>query len=228
MSGVDAYTKLLLHCNGADAATTFTDETGKTMTAVGNAQIDTAQSKFGGAAGLFDGAGDYCTAVDSADWQLGTTFTIDFWFRTTDVTFFHGFCSQYQNSTNFWAFQFHGGIKKITFSHTVGNVETAGNLATWDPSPNTWYHVAVVAVAGVIEFYIGGVKLTKSTSNNLPSFTDFSAVFRVGAGCDSGEFSYMMKGWIDEFRVSKGIARWTANFTPPNAPYGTGNLLAMF
>ena len=50
-----SFTKLLLHCNGTDGSTTFTDEIGKTVTANGNAQIDTAQSKFGGASGLFDG-----------------------------------------------------------------------------------------------------------------------------------------------------------------------------
>src|SRR3990167_7740340 len=76
-------TSLMLHMDGADASTTFTDETGKTVTANGNAQIDTAQSKFGGAAALFDGAGDYLTVSGSADWDLGTgDFTIDFWFRS--------------------------------------------------------------------------------------------------------------------------------------------------
>jgi hypothetical protein len=56
-SEADSYTKLLLHMNGADAPTVFTDSSlsGNTVTVAGNAQIDTAQSKFGGASGLFDG-----------------------------------------------------------------------------------------------------------------------------------------------------------------------------
>ena len=66
----DGYTVALLHMDGADTSTTFTDESGKTWTANGNAQIDTAQSVFGGASGLFDGTGDYLSASDHADWQL--------------------------------------------------------------------------------------------------------------------------------------------------------------
>lgn len=66
----DVYTVALLHMNGADASTTFTDESGKTWTANGNAQIDTAQSVFGGASGLFDGTGDFISSADSNDWQF--------------------------------------------------------------------------------------------------------------------------------------------------------------
>src|SRR3990167_5725818 len=78
-SAWDSYTQLLLHCDGVDAATTFTDEIGKAVTANGNAQIDTAQKKFGTASGLFDGTGDYLSLADSDDWNFGAgDFTIDF------------------------------------------------------------------------------------------------------------------------------------------------------
>ena len=74
----DAYTKSLLHFDGTDASTTFTDESGKTWTAHGNAQIDTAQSVFGGASGYFDGSGDYITTPDRADFDFdGQQFTSD-------------------------------------------------------------------------------------------------------------------------------------------------------
>jgi len=55
----DSYTKLLLHCNGVDASTTFTDENGKTVGVNGDAQLDTAQKYFGLSSGYFDGNGDY-------------------------------------------------------------------------------------------------------------------------------------------------------------------------
>ena len=81
-TAVDAATKLLLHCNDVpDASTTFTDDgvTGHTITANGNAQIDTADKKFGAASGLFDGTGDYLTAPDHTDFDFsGGVFTIDF------------------------------------------------------------------------------------------------------------------------------------------------------
>ena len=82
---VDAYFSdvvLLLHMGGTDGSTTFTDEKGHTVTANGDAQIDTAQSKFGGASALFDGSGDYLSVADSADFEFGSSdFTIDGWVR---------------------------------------------------------------------------------------------------------------------------------------------------
>ena len=80
----DVNTLLLLHCNGADTSTTFIDSSRshKTVTPNGNSQIDTAQSKFGGASSLFDGTGDYLSVPDSEDWNFGTgSFTFDFWVR---------------------------------------------------------------------------------------------------------------------------------------------------
>src|SRR3990167_4126243 len=80
-----ANTQLLLHCDGTDASTTFTDSgnTVHTVTANNSAQIDTAQKKFGTASGLFASAtSDNLSVPDHADWDFGTSdFTIDFWFR---------------------------------------------------------------------------------------------------------------------------------------------------
>jgi hypothetical protein len=91
-AGSDGYTVVLLHMNGSDASTTFTDNAfgglGHTWTANGNAQIDTAQSKFGGASGLFDGNGDYISTPDSDDFFFSAgDFTFDTWVRlSTDKT----------------------------------------------------------------------------------------------------------------------------------------------
>ena len=77
----DAYTKSLLHMDGTDASTTFTDESGKTWTRGGDAQIDTASYKFGGASGLFDGTTDRLSVPDSSDFNLAGGFTCDCWIR---------------------------------------------------------------------------------------------------------------------------------------------------
>src|SRR5262252_2595002 len=87
-STVDSFTKILLHMDGADATTSFPDDAPTTVahawTAAGNAQVDTADSKFGGASLLLDGTGDWVTTVDSADYTLGSNdWTVDFWFKTT-------------------------------------------------------------------------------------------------------------------------------------------------
>src|SRR3990167_9944086 len=102
-SGTGA-TKFLLHCDGTDAATTFTDSSvsAHTVTAVGNAQIDTAEKKFGTASGLFDGAGDYLSIPDHADFDLsGGIWTVDGWFRTTSLAAIQGLWGQSTDADNY-------------------------------------------------------------------------------------------------------------------------------
>jgi hypothetical protein len=70
----DIYTKSLLHFDGDNASTTFLDESGKTWTRYGDAQISTAQNKFGPSSGLFDGTGDYITTPQNADFDFGDGF----------------------------------------------------------------------------------------------------------------------------------------------------------
>ena len=123
MSGWDNYTKLLLHFDGTDGSTTFVDSSpsGKTVTAVGNAQIDTAQYKFGGASGLFDGNGDYLSVPDSDDWYFGTgDFTIDAWARFANANVCHCICAQRADDNNYWAFFYEVGIKIINLQQRVG------------------------------------------------------------------------------------------------------------
>ena len=82
----DSYTKLLIHCDGADASTTFTDESGKTITTVGNAQVDTAYKVFGTGSLLLDGTGDALTLDDSEDWNFGSgDFTVDFRVKKIEI-----------------------------------------------------------------------------------------------------------------------------------------------
>src|SRR3990167_8969973 len=115
-SSFDSYTKLLLHGDGSDASTTITDEIGKTVTAVGNAQLDTAQKKFGTASILLDGTGDYATVPDSDDWNFGAgDFTIDFWVRFNGVAESEAFCGQDQDATNHWYFAW-DGTTTLTFA----------------------------------------------------------------------------------------------------------------
>ena len=78
---------LLLHGDGANGSTTFTDSSAspKTITRVGNTSISTAQSKFGGSSIYFDGAGDSLTAPASADFYLGSTWTTSLWMYPTAI-----------------------------------------------------------------------------------------------------------------------------------------------
>ena len=218
----DSYTKLMLHCDGVDAATTFTDETGKAVTANGNAQIDTAQKKFGTASGLFDGTGDYLSLADSDAWNFGSgDFTIDFWVRfnalpgtNTEMYLFE----QRVDADNKWRLNAYdsGGTKYLYFRATlVGNASfemaKQTTLAT-----ATWYHIAFVRTGSTWKFFQDGTQVgTDSTDAN--AMPDLAASLLIGSGAESGTTE--LNGWLDEVRISKGVARWTANFTPPTAAY---------
>lgn len=216
--GYDIYTKAMLHMNGSDGSVTFGDEISKVWTANGNAQIDTAQFKFGAASGLFDGAGDYVDTPDHVDFDVGSgDFTIDFWVKRNSTGAAY-VCGQADS-----AFNVSSESVKIWFgaSNTVNGSITQGSTAynvtsTATITDTNWHHIAIVRSGNSLKIYIDGINdgtrdVTGITANNS------SYKFAIGR---PGEFNGVyFNGWIDEFRFSKGIARWTANFTPPTSEY---------
>lgn len=221
VGGIDAYTKLMLHCNGVDADTTFTDSsaTGRAVTANGDAQLDTAQKKFGTASGLFDGVGDYLSCVDSADWDFDDKdFTIDFWVRFNSLASACGFCGQYADANNFWYF-YYGSGNLILYFMSAG-VAQASYYGSWTPTTSTWYHIELVRSESSLKIFVDGVSITLTAGvpilNN--DVGDVSAVLTIGR-IQGPLHTYYLNGWIDEFRLSKGVARHTSNFTPNTVEY---------
>jgi len=216
----------MLHFNGADASTTFTDDTGKVWTPFGSAQIDTAQKQFGTASGLFNGTTDYITTPDSPDWRLdaGTVtgpWTIDFWLRYNvdpGPAGISGIIQQYQANTDFWGFFLTSNV--LRFICYSGGVAIITVDKAFDPAASTWYHIALVKTdAGDYMTFVNGTQIGTTVNDNLHVMPDFAGVLQVGKIINSAGTSYFLNGWVDEVRVSKGIARWTANFTPPSAEY---------
>ena len=220
----DTYTKLMLHCDGDDASPTFTDEIGKTVTRNGTAQIDTAQKKFGTGSGLFDGDSDYLSLADSDDWAFGSgDFTIDCWVRFASLSAATQptIVEQYQDANNFWLFWYQVDATKLQFLSRVGGVDEAFYYCTWNPSINTWYHLSLVRSGSVIYMFINGVSISVTVATAIGTLTDFTGSLYIG---ERGDGSFYLNGWLDEFRISKGIARWNANFTPPVAAYSASSL----
>jgi hypothetical protein len=210
----DTDTVLMLHGEGTDASTTITDSSnsGRTMTAVGDAQIDTAQSKFGSASILLDGTGDRVTAADSADWDFGTgDFTIEAWIRFNDNTNNQAIISHGDLSTTGFYFEILGGGAGPERSFILGGSSGSG-AATFNNA--TWYHVAFIRSGTTVTLYLDGV--SKATATNSSNISGATGSLFLGALTDS---SRHFNGWIDEVRVVKGRAIWTAGFTPPTSAY---------
>src|SRR3990167_2894775 len=213
--GNDAFTVLLLHCDGTDAATTFPDDSASAhaVTANGNAQVDTAQSKFGGASGLFDGAGDTLTISDSPDWDFGTDdFTIDFWmYRNGAQSEFDGIIA-----TDGWKIEFgrtsdYGNTNGILFELNA----TTRIFMTSAVADATQVHIACVRSGDNYYIFQNGTSVASGSGVSAVSVNSTSGV-TIGDRPAAGSY---YTGSLDEIRISNGIARWTANFTPPTAAY---------
>lgn len=225
--GNDNYTNVLLHFDGADGSTTLTDRaastaTPTTWTANGNAQIDTAQFKFGGASGLFDGTGDYWTAADSSLFTLGAgDWTLDFWFNWNGGSGVRGFACGQCNSAGATT------STSLAVEHRTTNAMRAGICvggaalvldSTTTITTTGWHHLAIVGDGGTGRLYLDGVHEASGSIGGTPN--DSTNNWSIGR---AGEITTTTwNGWLDELRLSVGIARWkgTGSFTPPPCPYG--------
>jgi type II secretory pathway pseudopilin PulG len=216
---IDNFTKLLLHADGTGASFTDSSASAKTITANGNATQSATQSKFGGKSAYFDGTGDYLSLADSDDWNFGSgNFTVDTWVRFN--SFGEGYNTFVAQSTN-WSgddtmrFAVHNATGLIFDVVSGGsyliNLQQ-NNFNGW--SVDTWYHVALVRNGNTWSSYRDGV-LIASVSAAI-TYPNYTTGFEIGR---EGTATRYLNGYLDELRVSKGIARWTSNFTPPTAQY---------
>jgi len=217
----DSYTKLLLHMDGADNGTTFTDEAGKTVTPAGNVCTKIAQKVFGTASAYFDGNGDYLTLADSDDWYFGTgDFTIDFWIYPLQLQNYDYLIDQYADANNRWLIC-HDANGALYFQVVSGgNNKAFYQTANSKIKINQWQHVAIVrngTSAGCLKMYVNGVDVTPTPGTDLANnaIPNLSTLLRIGVDA----VNYYFYGYMDELRISKGIARWTTNFISPIAPY---------
>lgn len=230
----DIYTVLLLHCDGENGSTSIPDASGgdesgnnHPVTYVGTAQTDTTQSKFGGSSLLLDGDSDYLTLSDSADWSLGTAdFTIDLWgyIPTSMPTIAWFICQGY----NYWAggngvgwgIMYYPAEAYLSFQRYNGSTATA---FTFDVtlSVDTWNHIAAVRQGNTLTMYLNGISLGTADVTGVNYDKMNTDGLRLGSclGGTGGVVNFLYKGYLEEVRISKGIARWTSNFTPPTSAY---------
>lgn len=214
--GVDTYAKLLLHCNGSDASTTVTDSSAsaKTVTVQGNAQLDTAQFRFGTASLLLDGTGDYITVPDSDDWSWGSgDGTFDMWIRYNSVPSTHFLLAQRVDSTTGQFCFYSGGSFAYSQLNSGSTVVSYGGATT--PSTGVWYHFALDKVGSLQTMFWNGAILGQVT--DADSHLNFSAILNIGSD-SSGSSPF--NGWMDELRWTKGVSRYQGQaFKPPERAY---------
>jgi len=184
----------------------------------GDAHLDANSMKFGTSSLGLDGSGDYLSVPDSDDWYFADgDFTIDFWVKMDSVSNY-GFIAQRDSNGYGWRMHLEGNYIQ-TYVHT-SSYYIGPFTFPWSPQADTWYHVAYVRSGNDFICFIDGTQIGTTRTNSQP-MPNINAELRVGAYPTLGGTSWgdYLNGNIDELRVSKGIARWTSNFTPPQASY---------
>ncbi len=220
---------VLLPFDGTNGATSTTDSSNSnhTVTFGGDAEISTAQSKFGGSSLSLDGNGDYVELPQSTNQLVSEDFTIEFWFRinsgagsetcalfgsyyTTPTG--KGMILQSTPTYNHVHFVWHYGASNwASLNETTGTRTALSN--------NTWYHVAVTRSGSTWRLFLDGTQEDSVTQSSY--ITDSGSTSRVGSYGPSYTALHRLNGYIDDFRITKGLARYTSNFTPPTSAHLT-------
>jgi hypothetical protein len=195
-------TQLLVNFTNAG----ITDATAKSdLETLGNAQISTAQSKFGGSSIAFDGTGDYLTSPNNQWVTFGTSdFTMEAWIYWNTLD---------SGSAIFWG----SGVgwtlyiypnNKLQWGRTTP--QSPVNLLTGNTTLATgqWYHIAVTRASGTVRLFVNGV-----VDGSISDTADYNAAGALQLGISHS--NNFLNGYVDDLRITKGFARYTANFTPP-------------
>ncbi len=201
-----------LHMDGANNSTTFTDHRGTTWTASGTAKISTTRSVFGGSSGAFDGTANcYVSTAASADFAFGTgDFTIEFWIYANNVTPEQALVCMRLGSASIF-----NNVVRIAaglIGWSDGSSWVGGSTAL---PATTWTHIAITRAGSTLRVFQGGAVVYSggnalNISTNRPAF--------LGA-YDNNPTALLFDGYLDDVRITKGVARYTAAYTPPTAAF---------
>jgi hypothetical protein len=183
---------------------------------VGNAQVSTTQAKWGTTSMYFDGAGDEAVTVAKANLVLGTApFTVEMWVYCTNAASgatqdLVGNLTNVPGDTN-WHFSI--SSTGVLQSGTYNNLLASSGAATL--SSTTWTHVALTFDGTTYRVFINGT-VGSTTSTVVRNLSDATSAIKVG---NTNFGSRFFNGYIDDLRITRGVARYTSNFTAPTAAF---------
>lgn len=206
---------LLLHMDGSNGSSTFTDSSSNafSVTRYGLPEISTAQSKFGGASAYFNGSSSHYLLIPSnSAFAFGTgDFTVEAWaYQLAQTTY----ASLMEIGNHIYNSGILLAIGSEGFTAYSEGFYGNGGAATL----NQWQHIAFCRSSGTLRIFVDG---TVTSAVAFPNNLTNTAGIAIGATPqgDPGSYTVALQGYIDEFRVTKGVARYTTNFTPPTAPF---------
>ena len=191
--------------------------TGK-ITASATFCFATLQVDGGDTTAYFDGA--FVTDDAAANFNFGSgDWTIDTQAYFTDVSATRPIAAQYESGRPAYWFGWSQASGSLKFVYNDGSSVVTKTGASWTPILNTWYHIEVSRSGNNLRFFINGVQSGATVDVTGVRIVDSSDKFSIGVlNPDTTPTAWMM-GYFDEFRVSKGIARHTSDFTPETKAY---------
>ena len=200
-----------LHIKGTDASIIDKSQ-GSNLKLIGNTTGSTTQVKFANTKSMyFDASGDYISISDDEAYGFGTgDWTIETWLYCTKTGGFNAiFDTRVGTGTETGSF----GLGM----HNTGRVQLFSGGAFYYPTDtlsfNTWQHFAVVKNSGTTTMYFNGTAASTTYSDSR----NYGSSQPVQIGKDDTTSNYF-GGYMQDFRITKDLARYTANFTPPSAP----------
>ena len=208
--------KLLLPLNGTNGATATSDSSNdnRTITFVSSATIATAQSKFGGSSLYIPDGSSRITTPGTSSMNAAGDFTMEVWI--------------YNSSSNDYPTLLENGASSNSLAIYLANTASSQVLRMWNNGSatnfsstlpqNEWYHFALVRSGSTVKLYVNGTadSTTRSDSNSYAFGSD-----TLHIGGHPSLTSYGFQGYLDDFRLTIGLARYTSNFTPPTTAHLT-------
>ena len=200
----------LNHFDGVNGGVSSTDIKAGVSWALNATRLSSDQSKFG-VTSLKGNKGRADLTLPSA---IGAgDFTIEFWVYPTAASAEYFFSTPY--SLNSWFAVGFDGAKKKFLTFLAGGVRKE---STETFNLNTWHHVAIVKTAGYSKLYVNGQNITASTEPDTKNYPH-PLLHILGTSTTISSPSDWLRGFIDEFRYTHGVARYTENFTPPTIAF---------
>ena len=225
-------TTLLLPFNGTNGATATDDLSNLNNAATfgGNASISTARSKFGGSSCHFDGTGDYVD-VGGTYWTTGAAidsgdFTIEFWLNIDawGGNAYQSLLTNYGTGNGGWAFYVSTSTGKVYWWHYNGSAWVYVNNSTGTRtalSLDTWYHIAFTRSGNIFRLFLDGTQEDSLTDSNAMTSSNAGVHNGIRIGAINAGLDYPVNGYMDDLRITKGVARYTSNFTAPTTALPT-------
>jgi hypothetical protein len=201
-----------IHIKGTDASIIDKTQNKTILTLEGNTTGSTTQVKFANSKSIYvDGSGDNVTITDLEMGSADLTFELWMYQDVVQSTSYRGIicASSYADQHPFTLYT-HNSTLQLWLDHS--GVGISGPFTAF-----TWHHVAIVRNSGIWTLYIDGISVGTSTIGGTYNFTN-TINFLLGQGTGGIHPAYYWKGYLQDVRFTKGVARYTTNFTPSTSP----------